>query len=764
MTAGSIGSTDPTFRKSFRRDSPSKMNADIVRAHRQRNARRKVQQRGDFYNSLDNGIFNAGEQEKAEVSLPAVNMPKAGRRQRHPLRVENVQKKVAKDPTPKRKPRVPAQQEILPKQKGPPMGRRRSVPDSMPPKGPRKPAVVDPAFIAKIVMNLQQKVRMKYRSLSKAFLRFDRDRNGRIDMKEMRRALVTLGVCTQAELRGGVLESLFSFCDTDSAGKIDYEEFSEAMSDLHQRHQDSAVQAVPGLEVTHGRRKGRRRSEASVLSGLASSYNPGMTRRSLVERAEKLERDLRASEVSRRNSIAPSEAYTDDPRSVDAHSEDPRSRGRRQQQQDHRRHHEDHRHYEEHRRGPMDEERTPRDDDESQGYTETDYDERARHRGRPRTGDTEEEPGYRHEDPPYEGRRGHAEEDGDHADAWGVGKRILPEHERYTPRHAHDHLRNKTPFQEWNPWGKPGAGAPIKDVTGQVLADLRNAPGPTVQIASKAFVTPPNQQNMPQYRSRDTDKHRNPASGTQQRGACRPTPLSLPKAMEPLQKDEPSPQSPNVRFSYALLDPAEQEALNDKYEKQRAMKQSLEEQMKLKDARKKGEEARKRREDERLDQKIQQDLQEMENRWNKHEGNSGKQEGVEEVGRVGEVAAMANHVTMQKRAPVQNRRAPATGGGSAHHNADRVHHNDRQGRPEPSYRQEDVRHRGGNERPEYHVQDKATIEALMAKIEAMNEEQHQMRELLKQQQRTIMQINGEDQNNKGAGLPSPFKKGRIARH
>ena len=28
-----------------------------------------------------------------------------------------------------------------------------------------------------------------------------------------------------------------------------------------------------------------------------------------------------------------------------------------------------------------------------------------------------------------------------------------------------------TPFEEYNPWGRPGAGAPIRDETGGVVAD-----------------------------------------------------------------------------------------------------------------------------------------------------------------------------------------------------------------------------------------------------------------------------------------------------
>ena len=84
---------------------------------------------------------------------------------------------------------------------------------------------MDPAELQSLVSAVQEQLRrenyMAHTSLQRAFLSYDRDRSGFVDLDEVKRICGKYNLPLQEEL----LQEIVRRCDIDGNGKIDYNEF-----------------------------------------------------------------------------------------------------------------------------------------------------------------------------------------------------------------------------------------------------------------------------------------------------------------------------------------------------------------------------------------------------------------------------------------------------------------------------------------------------------------------------------------------------------
>jgi len=82
---------------------------------------------------------------------------------------------------------------------------------------------VDPAYLAKVHKNMQEKVYTRFKNAREAFRRFDLDHSGAIDFYEFKTVLGELELIGKET--SNQIEALFHVCDESGNGQISYQDF-----------------------------------------------------------------------------------------------------------------------------------------------------------------------------------------------------------------------------------------------------------------------------------------------------------------------------------------------------------------------------------------------------------------------------------------------------------------------------------------------------------------------------------------------------------
>jgi len=119
-----------------------------------------------------------------------------------------------------------------------------------PPDFYKKLSTVDPAFLAQVHKNLQEKVYTRFTGARDAFRRFDLDHSGAIDYREFKQVMRDMELI-RADTNEHQIEALFHLCDESGQGQISYQDFCKWIK-TPDRHENLMIQREKPYRGQHG--------------------------------------------------------------------------------------------------------------------------------------------------------------------------------------------------------------------------------------------------------------------------------------------------------------------------------------------------------------------------------------------------------------------------------------------------------------------------------------------------------------------------------